>query len=68
MIGRSPEPLLIPEETYERDGLVPNVCFACGVVERGDDVLVYYGGADTCVCLATMARDELLSYLRDIRK
>ncbi len=68
VIGRSPEPVLFPEEPYERNGLVPNVCFACGVVERGDDVLVYYGGADTCVCLATVARDELVSYLRATRR
>ena len=40
---------------------VPNVVFTCGavpahdkeVLDAGDEILVYYGAADTHICLAT---------------
>jgi predicted GH43/DUF377 family glycosyl hydrolase len=49
--------------TYEREGDVPNVVFPCGVVhdEASDQVRLYYGAADTSVCLATAQLDDLLA-------
>jgi predicted GH43/DUF377 family glycosyl hydrolase len=63
VLGRSSEPLLVPEEPYERDGLVPDVCFPSGVVERDDVFYIYYGAADRCVALATVSKRDLLDYL-----
>ena len=46
VIVRTPEPILEPEEPYEVEGDVPNVVFPEGVVVIGDELLVFYGGAD----------------------
>lgn len=55
IIGRMRSPLLSAEEPYETNGQVDNVVFPCGAladVER-DELRLYYGAADTRVCLAT---------------
>ncbi len=60
VLYRSEEPILSPVEDYERYGKVPNVVFSCGQVMLDDKLLVYYGGADTSLCLATFELAELL--------
>jgi predicted GH43/DUF377 family glycosyl hydrolase len=57
---RREEPILQPTEDYEKFGKVPNVVFSCGNVVIDDKVLVYYGGADSVVCVATYDLNELL--------
>ena len=62
LIGRSREPILSPSEYYERSGDVPNVVFTTGaILEKNGEVKIYYGAADTCICLATAHIDDLLS-------
>ena len=61
MLGRADIPILGPREPYERIGDVNNVVFSCGaVVEDDGEVKVYYGAADTCICVATGTIEELL--------
>jgi len=50
-----------PEMHYETSGVTPNVVFPSGCVVRGDEVWMYYGAADTCICLATAKLSELLA-------
>lgn len=64
VIGRSAEPILVPETEFEREGFVPNVVFPTGIVEREDTYLVYYGAADTATAMAEFSRNELLASLR----
>ncbi|MCU0648874.1 MAG: hypothetical protein MUF00_12810 [Gemmatimonadaceae bacterium] len=54
-----------PEAPYERFGDVDNVTFPCGVTvgTDGDLLNVYYGGADSCVALATTRISRLLAWL-----
>lgn len=54
-----------PEEPYERDGDVPNVAFPCGttLADDGDTLRMYYGGADTCMAMATGSVRGLLRWL-----
>lgn len=64
LLHRSPNPILEPEEIYEvgEKGKcwVPNVVFTCGVVQKADkevleeddEILVYYGAADTVIGVA----------------
>jgi len=70
VIARSRYNILEPREQYELSGQVPNVVFPSGmIVEDFDEegfalmssrVLIYYGAADTSVCLATTTIKELL--------
>jgi len=54
-----------PEEPYERRGDVDNVVFPCGYTldPDGDTLNLYYGGADTCMALATGSIRSLLDWL-----
>lgn len=56
VLNRPTEPILEPVETWEREGDVSNVVFTCGTAELNDDYLVYYGGADRVIGLATANR------------
>ena len=58
--------LLSPQVSYEQVGDVPNVVFPCAALvdPAADRVTVYYGGADTVVCLAHAHLSELLAFVR----
>jgi predicted GH43/DUF377 family glycosyl hydrolase len=64
VLYRSKEYVLAPREDYERIGKVPNVIFSCGNVVLDNRLFVYYGGADSVLCVATKSLDELLSFIR----
>jgi len=67
VIARSPEPILEPEEEYERFGDVPNVVFSEGAVVIGGKLLVFYGAADKSCCVASAPLDELIEHLLAMR-
>lgn len=54
IVGRTSSYLLAPEADYERHGACSNTVFPCGAlpVYEKDELWLYYGGADSCVCLA----------------
>ncbi len=64
VLSRSADPILEPEQPYEKEGIVPNVVFPCGMIVRDGLVYVYYGGADKVVGVATMELDILMLGLR----
>jgi len=55
-----------PEAPYEREGDVGNVVFPCGytVAPDGDTLNLYYGAADTCICLATASLKALVDWVQ----
>lgn len=53
IIGKTEAPLLVPEEEYEIYGKVPNIVFPSGAFVKNGKIHLYYGAADTTVCLAT---------------
>ena len=61
IIGRTDGPLLYPNEDYEIYGNVYNIVFPSGALIEGDTLYVYYGGADTVICVATCKVSELIS-------
>ena len=63
VLRRLPGWVLGPRAPYERIGDVPNVVFPCGLVhdEASGEVRLYYGAADTSVCVATAQLDDLLA-------
>ncbi|GIW62758.1 MAG: hypothetical protein KatS3mg090_0584 [Patescibacteria group bacterium] len=60
IIGRTFYPLLEPELSWEREGIVNNVVFPCGSVVLDDKVYIFYGGADKVVGAAYISLDRLL--------
>lgn len=74
VLARGRDNILEPRELYELTGQVPNVVFPTGIVvaEQDDEgfarrdsaVHVYYGAADTCVCVAETTIAWLLGQCR----
>lgn len=58
--------LMAPHMPYEMVGDVPNVIFPCAALTDSDTgrVAIYYGGADTVVCLAFGYIDEIIDYVK----
>lgn len=65
MLIRGNEWIFGPHASYERSGDVSDVVFPCGWILRddGDTLDMYYGGADSVVCLATASLQDLLDHL-----
>jgi beta-1,2-mannobiose phosphorylase / 1,2-beta-oligomannan phosphorylase len=53
------EPVLEPQEPYELEGFVGNAVYTCGAAVLGGECFVYYGCADTCLAVATVAMKTL---------
>ena len=62
VLRRLPNWIFAPLASYERTGDVPNVVFPCGLVHDSgsDEVRLYYGAADSSICLATARLHDLL--------
>ena len=68
VIARTHNPILEPQESYERFGDVNNVVFPTGACTIDGSLYVYYGGADKVCCLAVVKLDPFLeSILKDSR-
>jgi beta-1,2-mannobiose phosphorylase / 1,2-beta-oligomannan phosphorylase len=64
VLYRSNEPALVPQEWYENNGWKHGVVYPCGAVEKNGTLFVYYGGADSVVCVATAKMDEFVEHLK----
>ena len=62
VLYRARHPILSPDMFYENNGK-PGVVYASGAMIKGNDLYVYYGGADKVVCVATTPVKEFLKYL-----
>jgi predicted GH43/DUF377 family glycosyl hydrolase len=61
VIGISDDWILEPEDPWERTGYVPNVVFTCGAVPEEDGtVKIYWGGADTVMCVGSAQIRDLV--------
>ena len=62
VIGVADDWILQPEAPWEVTGYVPNVVFTCGAVAEDDGtVKIYWGGADSVMCVGTAKLDELVN-------
>ena len=64
IVGRTRSPILVPRESYEFSGHVPNVIFPSGVVLEKDTLYIYYGATDTTTCMAYVNLTDLLGTIR----
>jgi beta-1,4-mannooligosaccharide/beta-1,4-mannosyl-N-acetylglucosamine phosphorylase len=72
VISRGTQNILEPREIYELAGQVPNVVFPTGIIveefdtegfaKENSEVKIYYGAADTSVCLVTTTVEELIHH------
>ena len=65
LIARARRWLLSPQEGYERTGDAPNVVFSCGGIVREGQLWMYYGAADSSICLATARLSDILAVLKN---
>lgn len=64
VLYRSSYPILEPEEDYENNGHKWGVIYSCGAVVKGGKLLVYYGGADKVVGVASVPLADLVDSLK----
>ncbi len=63
ILHRSPEPVLEPEEDYENNGFKAGVVYVTGAVVKNEELLVYYGAADSYIGVAHADVGEFLRAL-----
>jgi len=63
ILHRCKHPILEPVVHYENNGAKAGVVYVCGAVIKENTLFVYYGGADSVVCVATENLDEFLEDL-----
>ncbi|MBR6007626.1 MAG: glycoside hydrolase family 130 protein [Clostridia bacterium] len=58
--------LLSPQMPYEQIGDVPNVTFPCAALADADTgrIAIYYGGADTVICMCFGLVDEIVDFVK----
>jgi len=60
IVGRTKGAFMAPEEYYEQTGMVPNIVFPSGVLMKGKNLEIFYGGTDTHGCIAYVKLADLL--------
>lgn len=61
ILGVADDWILQPEDDWEISGYVHNVVFCCGAVGEEDGTLkIYWGGADSVMCVGTAVIDDLV--------
>jgi predicted GH43/DUF377 family glycosyl hydrolase len=63
VIRRSNEWVFGPKVHYEREGDVDDVVFPCGWIKKGNKLFMYYGAADSRICLATADFNEVVEFI-----
>ncbi|WP_099221955.1 glycoside hydrolase family 130 protein [Listeria costaricensis] len=63
VLRRSKTPILEPEADYEKNGFFGDVVFACGVIQEGDLLKMYYGVADTSMAGCELKISDILRQL-----
>ncbi len=52
ILYKSSFPIIEPDKIYENEGYKKGIVYACGAIIKDDNIILYYGGADTVVCAA----------------
>lgn len=66
VLARARRPILEPLAEPENVGHKSGVVYPCGAVVLGDELVVYYGGADKYVCAATCRLADLVAGLERV--
>jgi predicted GH43/DUF377 family glycosyl hydrolase len=63
VLSRPAEFVLEPREPWEHVGDVPHVVFSCATLQVGEELWIYYGGADRSIGQARAPMGEVLAFL-----
>lgn len=68
IIGRTADPIMTPEMSYEREGFFNNTIFPCSAwleEKNGSrEIVMYYGASDSSICRADLLVDDILSHMK----
>jgi predicted GH43/DUF377 family glycosyl hydrolase len=64
LIDKSKHPILTPETEYERSGFLASIVFPTGIVVEGDELLIYYGAADTYTAVTKLSLQDILDAIK----
>ena len=65
VLGVADDWILSPQDTWELTGYVHNVVFSCGAIAEADGTLkIYWGGADSVMCVGTAKIADLVDLCR----
>ncbi len=67
VIAELKEPLLVPQES-ERNGYVPNVVYACGVIHHNGWIVLPYAASDTRSSIVKFKLDDLLDKMVAVKE
>ena len=66
VLGVADDWIVSPQDSWELTGYVHNVVFSCGAIAEDDGtVKIYWGGADTVMCVGTAKIADLVQLCRD---
>jgi len=69
IVGKTKGPIMVPEEIYEKYGMVPDIVFPSGaLLNKNGRVDIYYGAADTVCARASLNLQDLLSAMLPERR
>ena len=68
ILARTDLPLMVPEEEYELYGIAPKIIFPTGALVNKKKIDIYYGAADTTICLASVCLDDLIHFIKETYK
>lgn len=66
VLARSPRPILVPSEPYEKSGFFNDTVYSCGHIsldENNERIRMYYGTADTCTAAADFVVRDIIEQL-----
>jgi predicted GH43/DUF377 family glycosyl hydrolase len=63
VLSRPADFVLEPREPWEHMGDVPHVVFSCATLQVGNELWIYYGGADRVIGQASCPMDKVTAFL-----
>ena len=58
-------PVIEPDKKYENEGFKGGIVYTCGATIKDENLILYYGGADTVVCVASCNLKEFIKQIKD---
>ncbi len=65
ILYKSNFPIIEPDKNYENEGYKGGIVYTCGAVIKNKDIILYYGGADTVVCVASCNLKNFIQQIKD---